>query len=501
MSKAKFLIIFLLFWNITYSQSIDDSFSQTKMQKDLKIFKDIRIKANSGLYKYRTKSEIDSIYNWAEKEISKSSTYRDFYNIICTLTDYEGSLHNDTELSKNNLKILKTELSGYFPFPLKKIDNKWIINFVNNAISLGSEIISINNEKIEHVEKNLFKYYTTDGYNTTGKNIGLSTHFSKFYRLNYGLKNNFIVEYKLPFSNQILKNTIESIGYADYYKNFRNRFSKPYDQFYYANLKENEKYSFKIIDASTAILTIHTFSMGDEKSEEHKIYNEFLNNTFAEIKNKTITNLILDVRNNGGGTDPNDILTYSYLTSRNFQENKQAWISFKKIPFLKYYNLNAPKFIRPLFVGKYNKELQVIFPENRNDAFYENEKSNDHKIWSPNSNAFQGKIYLLISPAVASAGSLFASMVAGNSNCIVIGEESMGGYYGHNGHTPFEYKLPYSKIITSFSIVNLEQDVPKKDKQKYGRGIIPDYQISQTLDDFLNQRDTQLNFTIDLIKK
>lgn len=92
-------------------------------------------------------------------------------------------------------------------------------------------------------------------------------------------------------------------------------------------------------------------------------------------------------------------------------------------------------------------------------------------------------------------------MVAGNSNCIVIGEESMGGYYGHNGHTPFEYKLPYSKIITSFSIVNLEQDVPKKDKQKYGRGIIPDYQISQTLDDFLNQRDTQLNFTIDLIKK
>jgi hypothetical protein len=31
--------------------------------------------------------------------------------------------------------------------------------------------------------------------------------------------------------------------------------------------------------------------------------------------------------NNGGGNDPNDLLP-TILTDRNFQENKQAWITF-----------------------------------------------------------------------------------------------------------------------------------------------------------------------------
>ncbi len=72
---------------------------------------------------------------------------------------------------------------------------------------------------------------------------------------------------------------------------------------------------------------------------------------------------------------------------------------------------------------------------------------------------------LLTSPRIASAGSLFAAMLAGNENTTTIGEETMGGYYGHNEHTPLEYKLPKSKIIKKFSVVNLEQDVPPKENQ------------------------------------
>lgn len=123
------------------------------------------------------------------------------------------------------------------------------------------------------------------------------------------------------------------------------------------------------------------------------------------------------------------------------------------------------------------------------------------KIREPSKNAFTGNIYLLISPAVASAGSLFASMVAGNENTTVIGEETMGSYYGHNGHTSFGYVLPKSKIITDFCIDNIEQDVPKKTNQFYNRGIIPDLEVTQTYQDFLVHRDTQMEYTLELIKK
>lgn len=500
MTKLLTVLFFLLTYTLSFGQTIDEPFSHKKMKKDLEVFKELRQKANSGLYKYRTKEQIDSIYNWAGKEIENSSTYLDFYNIICQLTDFEGSLHNDTDIPEKYLNNLKKEKSGYFPYPIKWIDGKWRINYENGEIPLGAEIISINNIPISEIIKNLYKYYTTDGQNITGKRIGIRAHFSKYYRLNYGRAENFFVVFKTNDSQEKSK-TLKSVSYKEYYFHFNNRYSKPFDQIYYADLKESQKYKYEKIDSLTGVLTIYTFSMGNETTKEHKNYVSFLDSTFSKINNESLKNLIIDVRQNGGGTDPNDVITYSYLTSRKFQESKQAWISFKKIPLLKHFDISVPGFLRPFGVGKFNRQFQSRFPIEKDGKYFIGKKENEMKIREPNKNAFTGNIYLLISPAVASAGSLFAAMLAGNENTTVIGEETMGGYYGHNGHTSFGYVLPKSKIVTDFSIENIEQDVPKKENQFYNRGIFPDIEISQSFEDFLDNKDTQMNFTLKLIKQ
>lgn len=498
-TTAVILMFFISFYS--NGQSIDEQFTQKKMKQDFEIFKQISKETNSGLYKYRTKQQIDSIYNWGNLQIEKLITYRDFYNLICTISNFEGSVHNDVSLPKKYVENLKNENYGYFPYPIKWIDDKWLINIDGEQIPLGAEIIELNDTKIEKIIPEFYKYYSTDGNNLTGKRIGLMTSFSKYYRLHFGLTQNFKINYVNPISKQLETKNVEGVDYKTYIEKFRKMHSMSIDQFYYADLKENQKYNYKQLDSITGILTIHTFDMGNETTKEHLKYKQFLDSIFVDIKTTGLKNLIVDVRNNGGGTDPNDLITYSYLTNRNFQENIQAWISFNKIPMLKYIDHKVPSFIRPLFIGKFNKEFQQIFPQEKNGKFYQDENSDDHKIRKPNQNAFNGNVYLLTSPRIASAGSLFAAMLAGNENTITIGEETMGGYYGHNGHTPLEYKLPKSKIIIQFSVVNLEQDVPKKENQKYDRGIIPDYNITQTFSDFLNNTDTQMNFTLELIKK
>jgi hypothetical protein len=502
MNKLTYLSVFLiLISNIACSQSINDSLSQEKMLKDLEVFKNIRLKANSGLYKYRTKQQIDSIYHWAEKEVRASSNYREFYNIILQLTNFEGSLHNDTGLPKKMSQLLRSEDEGYFPFPLKWVDKKWIINFDKGDIPLGAEIISINNNKIEDIIKNLNKYYTTDGVNVTGKRISLGINFSKFYRLNYGIENEFLVSYKTRNSSDIQRVTLKSTSYKSFYQNVNKRHSKPFDYVNLKDWKENETYHYKTLDQETGVLTINDFGLGNENDPRHLRYVSFLDSVFINVKQNNIKNLIVDVRYNGGGTDPNDLVTYSYLTNRNFSENTQAWVSFKKIPYVKYIYTKVPRFLRPFGIRKYNKPFQKEFPKEVDGKFYQDATSSDHKIRTPNKNAFNGNIYLLISPRVASAGSLFAAMVASNKNTIVIGEETMGGYYGHNGHTDLGYILPKSKIETFFSVVNLEQDVSKKSNQIYNRGIIPDYNVTQTYEDYLIHKDTQMEVTLELISK
>ncbi|MBQ0740838.1 peptidase, partial [Aquimarina celericrescens] len=84
----------------------------------------------------------------------------------------------------------------------------------------------------------------------------------------------------------------------------------------------------------------------------------FLDSIFSKIKNDKLQNLIVDVRLNNGGDDPNDLLAYSYLTQRNFQENTEAWIRFRKIPLIRYYDIWIPRFISPFVVGGCNKQFQ-----------------------------------------------------------------------------------------------------------------------------------------------
>ena len=501
MKKIISIFLFIVSSFIAFGQSIDAPFSKKKMKKDFEVFKEIRFKANSGLYKYRTKEQIDSTYNWAEKEIMKSNTYLDFYNIVCQLTDFEGSSHNDTDLPKKYLQSLRKESYGYFPYPIKWIDGKWLINYKDGEIPLGSEIIEINGMPISQVINNLHKYYTTDGKNITGKRIGIRTHFSKYYRFNYGQQEKFQVTFNRSDADIKEKKTLQSVSYSKYYKNFNRRHSRPFDNIYYKDLKGNKKYSYKKLDVSTGVLTINDFSMGNETTLEHKTYVAFLDSVFTKIKTENLKNLIVDVRINSGGDDPNDMVTYSYLTSRKFQESKQVWISFQKVPLLKYYDSSFPRFLRPFGVGKFNRRFRKRFPIKKDGKYFISKAENEMKVRAPNKNAFTGNVYLLISPAVASAGSLFAAMVAGNENTTVIGEETMGGYYGHNGHTPVGYVLPKSKIVTAFFIDNIEQDVPSKGNQLYNRGIIPDYEIPQTFEDFLSNKDTQMEFVMEQIEK
>lgn len=502
MMKAIALLILLIFsfQDLSAQRPIDDPLREKAMLEDLQLFRQIRDAANSGVYKYRTIVEIDSIYQWAEGQVAQSSSHRDFYNILWYITDFEGSLHNSIQLHHKTRGKLRGEENGYFPFPIKLIEGKALINYSDSKIELGAELLSINGFALAEILPHLYKYYTTDGFNLTGKAIGINRNFSLYYRLHFGKTDRFVLTYQAPGSNQTETVELAGIGYKAYYANFKKRHSKVYDDPSYSSSDEEIPYTFLLTDENVGKLTINSFSIGwNAKHPKHLKYVHFLDSVFSLLKDRKVNDLIVDVRHNGGGSDPNDLVTYSYLTSRNFMENTEAWISFKKIPFWKY--VKEVSFIMKPFEKHYSdKELQEEFPAEIDGRFYEDATSHDHMVRKPAKHAFEGNIYLLISPRTASAGSLFAAMAAGNENTTTIGKETQGGYYGHNGHIPIRYRLPNSKMKFMFSIVNLQQDVPEKPNQPFGSGVMPDHKVEQSFEDFMQNTDVELNYTMQLIQ-
>jgi len=503
--KSILLIILSFFWLGAIAQNtFDDLMFKTDMKKDLDMFREMREAANSGVYKYRTKSEIDSIYQWAYEAINQGNTLGHFYNILCYITDFEGSVHNYTGLPPKISASLKLEKEGYFPFILRLVEGQWVCNNTDVEIPIGSKILKINGQDMQDIIPELYRYHTTDGYNITGKQISLNVAFPFYYRLKFGRQSTFQITYE---NTKGVSNTIQlvSISYKQYKARQGKRHSKSFDSLNYASSEELEKknkiYYSKTLNDSTAILVVNSFAIGGNAEDaDHKMYVRYLDSIFTNFKKQSIKHLIVDVRYNGGGTDPNDLVTYSFLTNRNFQENVEAWIPFRKIP---YWNRVKGEFfflIKPIAKLIYQKELKRAFPVAKNGKYYQDDTSNDHRVWNPAPNAFKGQIYLLVGPQIASAGSLFGAMLASDKTTITIGEETQGGYHGHNGHTPIRYQLKHSKIKTSWSIVNLKQDVSNKSNQPYGYGIIPDYKVLQSHQDFLKNEDTVMKFTLDMIE-
>lgn len=477
-----------------------DSFSQEKntirfpllsvkdYQHDLQVFRQIYTKANAGLYKYRTRARIDSIFAAAAKAITPSTSFLDFYKQLCTIVDFTGSCHNDVQLP-HEVDSMLTKETAFFPLPVKIISGKALVNIDSSAIPAGAAIISINQVAITDIMKSLYKYVTTDGYNVTGKLLYMGDDFPFYYRLEYGPFAQFHVQYMPANSHEICTTTLTAINYAAYKKNYARRHSLPTDTTLY------RKYAFRTIDPlHTAVLTVNTFAWGGIKRERHKKYAAFLDSVFKVLKETpSINNLVIDIRKNTGGDDPNDLLLFSYLATQKYKENKTAFTLFQQVPLKQYYVAEDSTDISEL--EKDLKEEHNIF---KNGRYYQSPRFNP--FWSPKPNAFRGNLYMLTGPAVASAGSLFAALVRSEQRAVVIGEETLGGYYGHTGHIPVEYKLPHSGIITGFSIVDLEQWVKQDPRFPAGRGIMPDHLVPQTTAGFLNNTDIALNFVLALIR-
>lgn len=459
--------------------------NKRQLLKDYRIFQKIYEKANAGLYKHHTKAEIDSVFHTNKKRIRKNTSYREFYTIVWNVIDFTGSCHNDLTYPDSLMRALHGK-KIFFPLPLKFLDNKLYSNLSYENIPAGSEILSVNGINAGEFATETSRYLSTDGQNVTGKYAFIETRLFPFYvYLATGEPDSFTISFK--DSSGIQQMVLKPVEYKTAFENYKKRFVPSYQK------SNDSDYSYHYLDSTeTGLLTINTFALGGPKSEGHKSYAVFLDSVFNDLKDRKTPNLIVDIRENGGGNDPNDLLLYSYLTRRNFRENRSAFTLFNTVPLKKFYFEEEKDEIKDL-----EEELKEEHSVRRDGKYYQNEKFN--QPWSPKPNAYSGKIYLLISPFVASAGSLFASMVKSDNEPVVIGQEALGGYYGHTGHISVIYKLPNTGLLLSFSIVNLEQDVQRLPDQKQKDGVKPDYFVEQTIEEYLKSIDTVMEFTKKLI--
>jgi C-terminal processing protease CtpA/Prc len=108
--------------------------------------------------------------------------------------------------------------------------------------------------------------------------------------------------------------------------------------------------------------------------------------------------------------------------------------------------------------------------------------------------AFNGNVYVITNNNILSAASNFVAMMKDSKRGIIVGEETGGGYNGHNGFTRLLYKMPNTGLLLEFSAVKVQHYLQHQQLNRFG--IQPDYPVSNSLDDIINNRDPQMSFII-----
>lgn len=111
---------------------------------------------------------------------------------------------------------------------------------------------------------------------------------------------------------------------------------------------------------------------------------------------------------------------------------------------------------------------------------------------------FTGTVSILADGRNYSASTDFTSLASTLDNVFIVGEETGGEYRSYTSGAMFGLVLPNSKIGVKIptwkTILAIEEQ-----KNNRGRGVIPDYPVSVSLEDFINGKDVVKEFAFKLI--
>jgi len=390
-------------------------------------------KYNRTPYLFLTEDKFKSCYDSITSVITNqgSMTLKDFYFLVSPFVNSVNDDHLGFRLfglwgiENNKPKIFSQNIMwGASAIIL----DKNIYMTCSNELPEKSLIIYVNGIPASQIIAQLLKYSTHPQQRYYEKCKVLTIRFYDYSLIMYSIwnfKDSITVEYQLKGAKTIEVKTVYLNKFFD---------NKAVQACAKKGITGPVDLTF---EKNTAILRLNTFSLPTPKTIE--LYNQI----FDSIKVSKSNKLILDISENGGGSDLNWIIFLRYITNTQFQ-----------------INCNAPRFTA----------LNLL-----------NEFKIDHSKIDTTS-FYNGKIYLITGSKTFSSAVRFADVMKTNELCEkVFGQETLG-QATHYGEMK-TYFLPNTKLQFDASSKLFLSVSCNTDRN----GVIPNVLINEsTIDGYLS---------------
>lgn len=451
------------------------------------------------------------------------------------VTDLEFRLYLKKYLSnfenQHTLVSLKgVSITGIYPFIPYNQDSSWYILNASTNIDrsfIGQKILSFNDTPVYEYEQQLFGLVSSE--NKTSKRKAI---LNWWYRPTYHefIRGQKIDSIKLAIDNDqtltVPKITSGQLKWHLSEKDFKQHpITKPKDRMYdyqiidslgvtyfqfhecydIIEIKEGIKSYVKPWLRPIANLYVSVQTSKKKPSErlkkyfdpERPVFSNYVAQMIKESNDRGINKMILDLRNNNGGSELICLQLLYHLTDNDDLKDFDLYV--KNGNFYKHYFKNDYKRKLDLYARKHG-----TYPL-KDTLFYAGHANSDEKLFDkitdPKSPyhipkdrpVFKGKIVVLADFSTHSAGALFTALMQDNKIAEIIGTEVSNNPTGPTTWTPF--KLPNTKVEVSIS----SQYLVRPDKLKPDN-LIPDLYMEKSYQDVLNGRDPLFDKALEILE-
>lgn len=511
-----------------------------KLQKDVAYVRKQLINMHPDLYWYISKNELERKFDSLSRVLKEPLTPNEFYMkispVVASVHQGHMSMSMVTLTSPDSLKKkYKGSVNPLENFEYEYLNDKLFIkrnrSKSDSILQVGTEIVAINGIKPNDLFKKYRKTFTSDGYNQSAIPKFFARRINSFYVNELGFVDSIqmnVVCADSAFYHTVQRTFKESkkdkkkLANKELTKKEKDTLNdtkivqtdtlpklskeeqkikkkalkklarqKDYKYKWFGYNSKNKVYSKEISypvakDSSVAVLKIRDFSEG-----KIKVYDTI----FSEFKKHNVQNLIIDLRGNPGGRLSEIHKLSQYLNDTTFVFTQPATIT-KRGTYFNLFKGKSPveKFFAAPFITVYSTIRGLSAHRNEKGALQVSLKSS--KKIQPKPLNYKNNIYVVTDGMTFSAAAIISSHLQGRNLAVFVGDETGGTFNGTVAGVMPVLKLPYSKLKLRVGLMTIR---PTEQTNEEGRGVIPDVYAIPTEQDFLNDKDVELDWILNEI--
>ena len=470
--EKRFVFFLWLLWTVAWAQQpaptqvdINHQYKPEELKADLAYLIQQYEQIHPGLYTYVSRQSISQQVKAIHRQLNRPMTRLEFCRLIIPITASFRDGHTGMNFPRYELASFVQKGGLVFPYEVSLQGNQLFIKTDysdNPATPAGTQILSINGIPTQTITQKMVAY--SSGELDSFRQIRAGNNFLRLAWYIFGFQSPYQLSIKTK-AGATLHVVQPGLTVSAYETKVSQTAQKQ-------ALDNKYKYSFTLWPEQQA--AFFSFNHMDNLPA----FESFLDSMFTTLHQQKTENLIIDMRQNGGGNSALGEALFRYITDKPVAQfvkmDMKISLAVKQKSWYKQMGLTDTLSAGQIITN--HIEAQRPAPLAKPDLF------------------FRGAVYLLTSNYTFSSANAFVTAFKCYKIGTIIGQET-GGVTIAFGEV-VDFKLPNTQLEAFSACKRMYHPCGVTKLQ----GVLPDITLHQQLADTKAGRDTVLEYTLEMIK-